>query len=44
MNSYNGYISGTAVPKYGYAPETKVKPQVKQKKKISKKENARMQS
>ena len=42
MNSYNGYISGTAVPKYGYAPETKVKPQVKQEKKISKKENAKL--
>ncbi len=41
VNSYNGYISGTAVPKYGYAPEVKVKPQVQQEKKISKKENTK---
>lgn len=42
MNSYNGYISGTAVPKYGYAPETKVSPQVKQDKKTLQKQNAKL--
>lgn len=42
MNSYNGYISGTAVPKYGYAPETKASPQVKQDKKTLQKQNAKL--
>ena len=42
MNSYNGYIAGSTLPKYGYAPEVEVKPQVQQKKKVSKQESAKL--
>ena len=39
MNGYSGYISGNAVPKYGYAPQVQTKPQTETRKKVSAKES-----
>jgi cell division protein FtsL len=39
MNGYNSYISGSTLPKYGYAPGVQTKPQPQIKKKASSKEN-----
>ena len=42
MNSYSGYITSSAVPKYGYAPEVQQEPKVQKQKKVSSKENSKL--